>query len=153
MNKPIQRHKSLQPLSSDHHHGLLLCWKIRTGFKLGVEPERIKRYADWFWTTHLVPHFETEEQHVFPVLGNHNELVQQALEEHRTLKRLFESQTEVSATLSQIETTLEKHIRFEERVLFNAIQQVATPAQLADCEKHHREHPVKATWPDAFWKA
>src|SRR5690606_10923423 len=29
--KPIKRNKDLQPFSRDHHHSLLLCWKIRTG--------------------------------------------------------------------------------------------------------------------------
>lgn len=42
MSKSIKRTKALQPLSRDHHHGLLLCWKIRQGIKLNVEPERIK---------------------------------------------------------------------------------------------------------------
>ncbi|WP_241739476.1 hypothetical protein [Aestuariibaculum marinum] len=31
--KPLKRHKALQPLSREHHYGLLLTWKIRTGFK------------------------------------------------------------------------------------------------------------------------
>jgi len=35
--KPIKRDKVLQPLSHDHHQGLLLCWKIRTGIKKGIE--------------------------------------------------------------------------------------------------------------------
>ncbi|CDF79955.1 hypothetical protein BN863_22430 [Formosa agariphila KMM 3901] len=31
--KPLKRHKSLQPLSRDHHHGLLLAWKIRADLR------------------------------------------------------------------------------------------------------------------------
>ena len=48
-NKPLKRHKALQPLSRDHHHGLLLSWKIRSGFKKNIDVERIKVYADWFY--------------------------------------------------------------------------------------------------------
>ena len=57
-NIPIKRHKALQPLSRDHHHGLLLSGKIRAGFSKNIEPLRIKNYADWFFKNHLIPHFE-----------------------------------------------------------------------------------------------
>lgn len=43
MSQPIKRHPSLQPLSREHHYGLLLSWKIREGFKREVPPERIKK--------------------------------------------------------------------------------------------------------------
>jgi hypothetical protein len=47
--KPLKRHAALQPLSREHHHGLLLGWKIRTGLSNGAPLERIKAYADWFF--------------------------------------------------------------------------------------------------------
>lgn len=152
MSQPIKRHESLQPLSRDHHHGLLLCWKIREGFKRHIQPERMKRYTDWFWKTHLVSHFETEENYLFPILGNDQELVKQALTEHRRLKNLFEQETDVSETMSLIEHELEQHIRFEERILFNEIQKKATAEQLALCEKHHHGPETQETWQDEFWK-
>jgi iron-sulfur cluster repair protein YtfE (RIC family) len=152
MSTPIKRHESLQPLSRDHHHGLLLCWKIREGFKRHIEAERIKHYSDWFWKTHLVPHFETEEKHVFPILGNNHPHVMQAIAEHRRLKSLFEQKSDISEILSLIEHELEQHIRFEERVLFNEIQQKATAEQLAQCEKHHHSPETKEAWQDEFWK-
>jgi len=37
MTTPIKRHNSLQPLSRDHHDGLLLKWKINKGISKGVE--------------------------------------------------------------------------------------------------------------------
>ncbi len=77
MNKrvPLKRHTALQPLSHDHHQGLLLCWKIRTGFELGVDHERMKRYTDWFWENHLLPHFIFEEINIFPILGEEHPMV------------------------------------------------------------------------------
>jgi len=54
-NKPLKRYKALQPLSKEHHHGLLLSWKLRMGFKKNIEIERMKTYADWFYQTHLIP--------------------------------------------------------------------------------------------------
>jgi len=152
MPNPIKRNEALKPLSRDHHHGLLLCWKIRQGFKLNIEPERIKKYLDWFWISYLKPHFEVEEQYVFPVLGSKNELVKQALAEHRRLKRLFENEDDLSKILSLIEEELEKHIRFEERVLFNEIQKVARKEQLQQIQLLHADNKFADNLIAPFWE-
>ncbi len=152
MINPIKRHVHLQPLSRDHHQGLLLCFKIREGFKRGVAPERIKRYADWFWENHLAEHFLVEEEYVFPILGEGHVLTQQAMDEHHRLKALFDRKDELDTTLRLIEVELEKHIRFEERVLFNEIQRVATAEQLAVCEQQHHTGVACEAWDDEFWK-
>lgn len=149
---PIKRITELQPLSRDHHHGLLLCWKIRTGLKKNVAPERIKKYLDWFWLNHLKTHFEIEEQYVFTILDNENELVKQALAEHRRLKRMFENGNDIYKSLSLIEEVLEAHIRFEERILFNEIQKVATNEQLKQIEAHHINDHFCENTADEFWK-
>lgn len=149
--KPLKRHKALQPLSRDHHHGLLLSWKIRAGFSKNIEPERIKTYADWFFKTHLLPHFELEEQSVFSILDSDNEFVEKALAEHTLLKRLF-ANDDISEALSEIEKVLDKHIRFEERVLFPEIQKVATEAQLQYIEEMHQEAGFIDKLDDEFWK-
>lgn len=80
--------------------------------------------------SNLKPHFEIEEQFVFPILGNENELVKQALAEHRKLKRLFENKEDLRKSISLIEEELEMHIRFEERVLFHEIQVRATRKEI-----------------------
>lgn len=105
--KKIKRSKDLQSLCGDHHHSLILCWKIRTGFSKNIAVERIKRYVDWFFVNHIAPHFEMEEKHLFPVLGNSNELVRKATAEHRRLRRLFKDTDNISKSLSLIEEELE----------------------------------------------
>ncbi len=150
--KPIKRNEALKSLSREHHHGLLLCWKIRQGIKMQVEPKRIKSYTDWFKNKYLYPHFEAEEKFVFPVLGDENPFIKKALAEHRRLKRLFNQQSEILKALSLIEEELEKHIRFEERVVFNEVQQAATPGQFEEIEKkHHGIAFSDDTWEDKFW--
>ena len=148
---PIKRNENLKAISREHHHGLLLSWKIRNGVKKEIAPERIKTYIDWFYVEHLLPHFELEEKYVFPILGNENELVKKALTEHRRLVRLFESETTNMKNLIQIEEELESHIRFEERVLFNEIQEVATEEQLVQVKIHHTEENFVDNVEDAFW--
>ena len=151
-NKPIKRHKALQPLSREHHHGLLFSWKIRAGFSKNIEPNRIKKYADWFFMAHLIPHFEMEEKYVFTILGTSNELVKRALADHRRLIRLFKKEGVDALVLSKIEEELDKHIRFEERILFPEIQKVATEDELNYIEKTHNDEVFEDNLVDEFWK-
>lgn len=151
MIEPIKRHESIQPLSRDHHHGLLLCWKIRTGFSEGVSPERIKLYVEWFYENHIKNHFDIEEKYVFTVLGNEHELIKQALSEHKILINLFTEKSDLEGSLRSIQTELEKHIRFEERILFNEIQNVASEEQLKIIKEHHSDHKFVDNLSDQFW--
>nr|WP_321228412.1 hemerythrin domain-containing protein [uncultured Psychroserpens sp.] len=150
--KPQKRHKALQPLSREHHHGLLLSWKIRTGFKKNIEPKRIRIYANWFFEHHLIPHFEIEEAHIFSILEEENDLIKKALADHRRIKRLFSEENEDIKTLSRIEEELEQHIRFEERILFPEIQKVATDAQMLEIEKIHQPESFEDNLEDEFWR-
>lgn len=150
-NKPLKRAPELQPLSHDHHHGLQLCWKIRTGFSKKIETNRIKKYADWFIKTHLKPHFELEEKYVFQILGAENELVKRALTEHRRLKRIFKQTTDLEKSLVLLEEELEAHIRFEERILFVEIQKIATQNQLDTIKEIHTEESFIENNDDPFW--
>jgi len=152
---PIHRNEALKPLSREHHQSLLLCWKIRTGFSKKIEISLIKSYADWFYKNYLLLHFEIEEKYVFSILGNDHELVKRALAEHRKLRRLFEDGNEVTKSLGLIEELLETHIRFEERVLFNEIQKIATQKELEEMEVIHADmdsHKKPKEWKYEFWK-
>ena len=149
--KPLKRAASLIPLSKDHHQALLLSWKIKTGFAKGVSASRIKTYTDWFYKTHLLPHFEIEEKHIFPILGNENPLIQQALAEHKSLLLLFNDTLAIETSLQQIQVELEKHIRFEERILFNEIKKTATNEELKIIEKSHSDDTFIDNTNDVFW--
>jgi iron-sulfur cluster repair protein YtfE (RIC family) len=151
-DKPIKRSEFLKPLSREHHHGLLFCWKIRAGIKKDVEVSRIKKYSDWFYQNYLVPHFEVEEKYVFPILGNDNELIKKAVSEHRKMKQLFESTTEFEKKMGLIEEELKNHIRFEERILFDEIQKIATAEQLQSMEVNHSDEKYVDNLTDPFWE-
>lgn len=150
--KPLKRHKSLQPLSREHHHSLLLSWKIRTGFHKNIEPKRIKTYVDWFYKNHIESHFELEEKYIYTILDSDHEYIKKAISEHRRLQRLFEDEMDIERSLSLLEEELEKHIRFEERVLFPEVQKFATEEQLGLIDKHHTEVGFKENISDEFWK-
>ncbi|HSF52952.1 MAG TPA: hemerythrin domain-containing protein [Algoriphagus sp.] len=148
---PLKRHPALQHLSHDHHQGLLLCWKIRQGFKFGIEPPRMKVYCEWFWENYLNAHFEEEEKVIFPVLSEEDPLIKQAISEHKRLRKLFASWEDPGKTLGQIEEELEQHIRFEERLLFPVIQETASAEQLDTIAKYGSGEKFVENDLDPFW--
>lgn len=155
---PLKRHPALVPLSKDHHFGLLLCWKIRTGMSRSMSPDRISRYTCYFFDHHLAAHFKEEEEFLFNLLEKRNEKRKEAERQHRRLRRLRKKLEELPArqaiTLGQIEEELEAHIRFEERDLFPYLQRQLTEEQLADVltqlENSHQQ--VVERWDDPFWE-
>ena len=151
-DKPLKRHPSLQPFSRDHHHALLLCWKIRQGLSKNIPPNRILNYTLWVYNQHIEPHFQLEEKYMFPVLDNTDKLVAQALKEHAHLRSLFQRRNQTQDTLESIANDLTDHIRFEERVLFPMVQIQASPTQLVQIRAVHQDIPPADNWSDPFWE-
>lgn len=149
---PLKRSPSLLPLSREHHHGLLLCWKIKTGLKKNIENSRINLFVDWFYQKNLKKHFEIEEEHIFPILGSGHELAKRALAEHRQLQTLFLEKSKTVEILERIAKELEKHIRFEERVLFPEIEKTASEEKMNLILKTHDNTHNLEDWQDEFWK-
>lgn len=147
---PIKRHPALQALSRDHHHTLLLVWKIRNGLKKGVAAERMMKYADWFRQNHLVAHFDTEEKLLTGIMPPENELLQQMFAEHKVILALFKEPAS-NTLLEELALALEQHVRFEERSLFNALQETATEAQLQAFAAHDDQHVFVENTEDTFW--
>ena len=151
MNSPLKRSRELQPLSRDHHHALLLCWKIRTGIGKAIATTRINTYVHWFYQHHLKPHFLVEEEWVFPILGSAHKHIQEALQQHARLHTMFAQEDANEQSLMDLQAALEQHIRFEERVLFPEIQLQASAAQLMHIEQTHAAEPFIDNVADPFW--
>ena len=150
MTKPLKRHVALQPVSREHHQGLLLAWKIREGMKRGIPEERITKYINWFWEHHLATHFRFEEIYIFPILGSDHPLILRALQEHQDLSDLMTSEDHTKENLFAIEQQIVKHIRFEERTLFQEIEAVASEKKLREVEEAHGKAP-DCHCEDRFW--
>lgn len=150
MNQPLKRAPELIPLSRDHHHALMLCWKIRQGIAKNVDANRIMQYASWFFINHLQPHFELEEKKIFTLPGVGHATVDQAIGEHAQLRLLFNKQPNIEL-LSTIEKTLEHHVRFEERVLFVEVQKNTPPELLNKINLEENTRPFKDNLNDIFW--
>lgn len=148
----MKRHEALVQLSRDHHFGLLLCWKIKEGLKREVEPEKIEKYIRIFYENNLKEHFSEEEQYVFGILGNEHPMIVEAVAQHRAIETMVETGMQNVESLTQFRNLLENHIRFEERQVFQEIQQHASEKQLQKLLEigfHDLKEPV---YEDEFWK-
>lgn len=150
-SKPIKRHLSLQPFSREHHHTLMLVWKIRKAIREQVDLDRVDKYVSWFYHQYVLPHFDMEEKFIFPVLGDHHELIVRALDEHKRIKGYFEVENKNETSYNALADLLEKHIRFEERVLFNIVQEQATEQQLKMIADRSGDDQFEDNVQDPFW--
>lgn len=153
--KPIKRSIELMQLSREHHEGLLLKWKITEGINKHVSVERLSDYLLFFYSSNLEDHFNIEEQFLFPLLPAHNELRIRAQKQHDELRAIVSriKLKEAIDDLVQFVNLLEEHIRFEERTLFNYIEQNTLPEVLAEAPGKIEQNIVlsKAKWDDEFW--
>lgn len=154
---PIKRHQALVSFSRDHHFGLLLVWKIRQGLDNAIPPDRISNYVLYFFEHDLRPHFEEEEQMLFPKLPAGNAMRKRAEKEHTIIFNLIEHlQNDKSneKLLLQFSDMLNDHIRFEERELFASLQQILSDTELGMMTTHDdkRSIQVEINWKDAFWE-
>lgn len=156
MNKPIKRDPALVRFSRDHHFGLLLVWKMREGMRKKTETRRIADYALNFFRNELEPHFKDEEKHLFPKLDEDSELRIRAEKEHVKLRALARRLEEAEADhdlLVNFSDLLEMHIRFEERQLFNHMQETFTRSQLDEIlgSAEEQKCSTDSEWKDQFW--
>jgi iron-sulfur cluster repair protein YtfE (RIC family) len=154
--KPIKRHRALVSWSREHHNGLLLVWKIRSGQSMNIAPGRVAAYIVHFFKEDLQKHFRDEEDYLCPLLPAEDALMLQVLEEHKVLYGLVQHIREEPSSQS-LQTSfadkLEQHIRFEERVFFNHLQEHLSDVQVKGLEALERTagEGCDAQWKDLFW--
>jgi iron-sulfur cluster repair protein YtfE (RIC family) len=127
-----RRHPSLVSLSHDHHHGLALALRLRRGLEQAPAVER-------FYESDLRPHFRTEEEVVFPLvlrdLPDAAPLVGRLVEQHREMERIVAEigrlqGQDLAERLAALGAILDRHIRIEERELFEMLQERLAPEAL-----------------------
>ncbi len=153
---PIKRKEALLRFSREHHYGLLLIWKIREGLKKNIAPERISDFILYFFEHDLKSHFQKEEIDLFARIDGNNELVKTALKEHQQLTGMVEQlrkDKKNTELITKFSDELDKHIRFEERTLFNEIQNTLSDKDLIELEATYqvKPHDVSDEWEDKFW--
>jgi hemerythrin-like domain-containing protein len=153
-NQPIKRSKELSPLSREHHDGLQFVWKLREGLKNNIAPGRLKAFAIFYWQEHIKPHFYHEEQVLSKFIPADNPMLKQMLEEHSMIREIILSLGEDTspANFTSLADIIYKHIRFEERQLFQWVEENLNKEQLQEIYKELEEHPLCGSgWSDEFW--
>ena len=132
------RDKSLIPLSRQHQHALALCVRIERAM-----PIDNSKLAGWQleiaqqFETEIKVHFAAEEQILFPVaraFGELNPLIEDLLADHQWLRACFaraEARQSSPEELLAFARRLSDHVRKEERQLFERLQKLMSPAELA----------------------
>ena len=155
-HKPLKRHQAIVSFSKDHHFGLLLVWKIRQGLKKSVNPERISNYVTFFYKEDLEKHFDEEEKLLFSKLAIDDQLRKRAEIDHLAIYALaaaVEQRKDDPVLLKHLADTLEEHIRFEERELFNHLQKSMSATELRIVESRFSKNSkaIEEKWKDVFW--
>jgi len=131
----MKRNPSIIPLSKDHHEALILAQLIKKDApEYKALPKSTKEkvvYTLNFYSDNLIQHFFNEEKILYPFVRYRDkeidELFDEIISEHNQIKILIKK-LETSYTpyevLHDIGILLETHIRKEERVLFQKIQEV-----------------------------
>lgn len=133
---PLKRHESLQPFSRDHFIGLRVANRlINTATDKPAATMEAITYFKECWDTEIAAHFNEEEELLTPLMTTAE--IDQMQREHTAIRQ-FAAQAKLWTATSQPPSgwcwdagnALHDHIRWEERTLFGAIQNRATPDEL-----------------------
>lgn len=147
----MKRHPGLQPLSKEHRVILSFCLDLKKGIKNEISEQKILTYIKWFWNEFLEAHILFEEQHIYNLSSIDETLKTRALEEHSKLKSIALQNQIKPGEASQFVDLLEKHIRFEERQVFEELQKNTAEALLLKIKENHDTNDF-CIIPGAFWK-
>jgi hemerythrin-like domain-containing protein len=132
------RDKNLIPLSQQHQHALALCVRLDRALQTGdVQVDAWQAEIQQSFEQEIRVHFAAEEKEVFPAAARFLELhplIGELLAEHGVLRGLFAQAASRSlgvTGLRRFADALSRHIRREERELFESMQRLMSGEELA----------------------
>jgi hemerythrin-like domain-containing protein len=131
------RHRSLVPLSHDHHHGLVAAVRMKRGEAPYRDAMDLADGVARLWRDELRAHFEQEEECLFTQAysAEVRSMIDRALGEHVAISALADQFARGEGSIDharELGALLEGHIRFEERELFPAIQREASEEMMGE---------------------
>ena len=133
----MKRDKNLIPLSHQHHNGLMAVLLLEKGVKKNAELKIMNDFIIYCWEEELENHFIAEEKSFDPSLlhlPQLQELYDRMISEHQQIRSIINAikqRVESMELVQTFHTLLENHIRFEERILFPFIQELADETVLS----------------------
>jgi hemerythrin-like domain-containing protein len=152
--RPIKRSEQLAPLSREHHDSLLFAWKLRQGLDNGTEIETLQRFCHWHWKEHVKKHFHDEEDILLKYIPSDHPIVKQLTDEHNNIRELIISidRKPDTITIDMLADFITRHIRFEERIVFNYLEQNLSTTQLDEIRSQLERPPgASSQWKEEFW--
>ena len=156
----MKRDEQLQPLSHQHHNGLMAALLLKKGVDKKADPAVMNDFIVSVWNNELRNHFIKEEVYLhphvlqIPSLMDKYELMKKEHHQIRHVVDAIRSGNSAVEHITEFYTLLEKHIRFEERDLFPFIQENIQPEQLSELGKNleHLESRACSDYPVKFWE-
>jgi len=132
----MKRIPELRDLSEDHHYGLALARMARKAAAGagGVAADDAWAEVATKFAAELEPHFRIEESIIVPALEHLGEsrLTQRLVDEHAMLRGFLEpGRGRTAAELGDFAELLDRHIRFEEREVFEVAQRKLSRDELS----------------------
>jgi hemerythrin-like domain-containing protein len=156
----MKREEQLQPLSHQHHNGLMAALLLKKGVDKAADPSVMGDFILSVWNNELRNHFIKEEVYLHPHVLQIPVLMEkyeQMKAEHHQIRHLVDNIRSEGATASLVTDfyqLLEKHIRFEERELFPFIEEHIQQDQLNELGRNVEQLKSKACsdYPVKFWE-
>ncbi len=158
----MKRDKNLETLSWEHHNGLVAAFRLKRGLKKkDVDISLLRQYTLDVWNDELEHHFRQEEEVLVEPLRSEKagrELLDRMLSDHERFRELITvidtEKDGVAESIAEFADLLERHVRFEERQLFEWLQDNTSADQLAAIGKflHEQHRPVDKCYTPEFWK-
>ena len=145
----LKRDPALVPLSQDHHHALVQSLRLRDA--AAGAPEEAPAVARGFldhWRTSMLGHFADEEEVLFPAAeATWPEAVARLRGEHAEIAGLVArlenslvAGSDPRDVLAEVGWLVHDHVRFEERVLFEAVQSGLGASRLSEVGRALEAH-------------
>jgi hemerythrin-like domain-containing protein len=163
---PLKRHPALQDFSRDHQRFLLharnIRWLIDGDDRAQSLDDVVHNLLD-FWETHGAPHLREEEEILYPLYVQQDPLAQEDIDtlhtDHTWLRDKFEELASLpryencAPILKSLEQYIINHVRHEERVIYEAIQQALDEETLTQLQRRSRTFREEHRTPDAIGPA
>jgi len=136
----MKRDVRLRPLSRDHYHALVLARFIGAiCARDGMDAQAVDVVRERF-AAEITPHFVIEETLLTALEGHGvDHLVKRTRDEHAMIEKLLEQALAANTTcMCELGELLIEHVRFEERELYPACEELLSAETLDRIAAAHR---------------
>ncbi|MEJ7768390.1 MAG: hemerythrin domain-containing protein [Chitinophagaceae bacterium] len=156
----MKRDKSLQPLSLQHHDELLSCLLIKKGVQKKAAIVLLADFTNAFWKDDLQKHINAEEELLIPFLVKNkfeNRYINIMRTDHSIIRSVFDRLNTFDNRHKVFEifaVLVEQHIRFEERFIFEKVQEVLSQNEMEELGVKLKEIKYRkcTDYPIKFWE-